>query len=133
MPSILTVSAVRLLDSAGRILLVRKRGTTMFMQPGGKPEPGESPAAAASRELEEELGLRVPAADLEPLGTWTGPAANEADTLIDAHLFGAPLRGEPRVAAELEEMVWEAPEAALARPDIAPLLREHVLPELLGR
>jgi 8-oxo-dGTP diphosphatase len=132
MPSILTVSAVRLLDPAGRILLVRKRGTTMFMQPGGKPEPGESPAAAASRELEEELGLRVPAEDLEPLGTWTGPAANEADTLIDAHLFGAPLRGEPRVAAELEEMVWEDPEAALARPDIAPLLREHVLPELLG-
>ncbi|MGJ9402810.1 NUDIX hydrolase [Arthrobacter sp. KK5.5] len=131
MPTVLTVAAVRLLDGSGRILLVRKRGTTVFMQPGGKLEPGEAPNAAALRELHEELGLVVAPRDLVPLGDWSGPAANEADTDIRAHLFGAMLDGEPRVAAELEEMVWESPESALRRTDIAPLLRDHVLPELL--
>jgi 8-oxo-dGTP diphosphatase len=134
-PSHLTVSAVRLLDAEGRILLVRKRGTSLFMQPGGKLEPGETPRAAAIREVEEELGLRLLPDQLQDLGVWTGAAANEADTRLEAHLFGARLdsgmsRGA-RVAAELEEMVWEHPGAALLRPDIAPLLREHVLPELL--
>ena len=35
---------------------------------GGKIEPGETPAAAAVRELEEETGLRVSAEDLKPVG-----------------------------------------------------------------
>lgn len=128
----LTVSAVCLLDDRGRILLVRKRGTRIFMQPGGKPEPGESPLQAAIREVREETGLELDAADLAPAGEWTGPAANEADTLLHAHLFTARSAGFPRVAAELEEMCWEFPRAALLRPDIAPLLREHVLPGLLA-
>jgi 8-oxo-dGTP diphosphatase len=132
MPNLLTIAAVRLLDESGRILLVRKRGTTVFMQPGGKLEPGESPDEAALREVHEELGLVIRREDLVPLGRWSGAAANEADTSILAHLFGAVLDGDPRVAAELEEMVWEHPGDALRRADIAPLLREHVLPELLG-
>jgi 8-oxo-dGTP diphosphatase len=38
------VAAVAL-DAAGRTLLVRKSGTAAFMQPGGKPDPGEAPLA----------------------------------------------------------------------------------------
>jgi len=34
------VSAAVVTDSAGWALVVRKRGTEMFMQPGGKPEAG---------------------------------------------------------------------------------------------
>ncbi|MFB0835389.1 NUDIX hydrolase [Arthrobacter halodurans] len=132
MPDFLTVAAVRLLDNEGRILLARKRGTSMFMQPGGKLEPGESPAQAAVREVREETGLDLDPGLLEDLGVWTGPAANEADTEIVAHLFGASVRGVPRAAAELEELLWARPADALLRPDIAPLLRDHVLPGLLG-
>ena len=42
----------------GHVLTVRKRGTTRFMLPGGKLEPGESAYAAAVREIREEVGLR---------------------------------------------------------------------------
>jgi ADP-ribose pyrophosphatase len=42
--------------------------------PAGLIEPGEDPAAAAARELEEELGFRVSADELRPLGAWTFPA-----------------------------------------------------------
>ena len=44
------IAAAIITDSQGRCLLVRKRGTEYFMQPGGKPEIGETPHAALIRE-----------------------------------------------------------------------------------
>ncbi|MBJ2122240.1 NUDIX domain-containing protein [Arthrobacter sp. MSA 4-2] len=133
MTHVLSIAALCLLDDAGRLLLVRKRGTTMFMQPGGKLEPGESAAAAAVRELQEELGLTLPAARLRPLGRWYGPAANEPDTFIDAAVFLCPLEGTPVPAAEIEEIGWLDLAAAGSRTDLAPLLTEFVLPALGAR
>jgi len=50
------IVAALIRDEAGRVLLVRKRGTTAFMQPGGKRDPGEDDMAALAREIAEELG-----------------------------------------------------------------------------
>ena len=44
-------------NEAGRILLVKPSYKDGWDIPGGYVEPGESPAAAADRELQEELGL----------------------------------------------------------------------------
>ena len=40
-------------DAEGRVLLVRKRGTLVFMQPGGKLESEEMPIEALRREIAE--------------------------------------------------------------------------------
>lgn len=47
---------------------------SLWELPAGLVEPGEPPAAAAARELAEELGFVVSAVDLHPLGDWTFPA-----------------------------------------------------------
>lgn len=130
--SVITVTALCLLDDRGHLLLVRKRGTEVFMQPGGKPEPGETPAETGVRELVEELGLVVDAPELTPLGTWEGPAANEPDTILRATVFLCPLRGLPVPAAEIEELDWLDVGATEGRSDLAPLLTEFVVPELLA-
>ncbi|WP_247828018.1 NUDIX hydrolase [Arthrobacter antioxidans] len=127
----ITVTALCLLDDDGRLLLVRKRGTTVFMQPGGKPEPGETPSETGARELSEELGLSVLPGDLRLLGTWEGPAANEAALLV-ATVFLCPLTAEPLPAAEIEELAWLDLGDAAGRPDLAPLLTDYVVPRLLG-
>nr|WP_300336691.1 NUDIX domain-containing protein [Actinomyces sp.] len=53
------VSAVVIRDGDGRLLTVRKRGTQLFIFPGGKPEAGEDAAQTAAREAREELGIVI--------------------------------------------------------------------------
>lgn len=69
-----TATCLCLLTGAGpdgqpRVLLGHKKaglGTGKIVALGGKVEPGESPAAAAAREVREEAGIHVPAAALVP-------------------------------------------------------------------
>jgi len=123
--------AVALLRSEdGRVLLVRKRGTTAFMQPGGKIEPGEEPRAALARELREELGLTFAAEAFDHLGHAEAPAANEPGTTVAAEIFAANCDGEITVQAEIAEAVWVDPAGPIDLP-LAPLTRDHVLPRAL--
>jgi 8-oxo-dGTP diphosphatase len=65
-PPILRVVAAALVDREGRVLIAQRppgkwqAGRWEF--PGGKVEPGEAEAEAVTRELAEELGVRVHAA-----------------------------------------------------------------------
>lgn len=122
------VSAAVIVDREGRALVVRKRGTTRFMQPGGKPEPGETPAQTLIRELAEELSLRVDEGTLRPLGRFVSAAANEPDYRVIADAFA--LRAEPddvAVQAEIDELRWLSPGDWTSVP-LAPLSTEHLLP-----
>jgi 8-oxo-dGTP diphosphatase len=122
--------AVALVSRAdGLTLVVRKRGTTTFIQPGGKIEPGELPAGALCRELEEELGLRIGAGELTFAGRYDGPAVNEPGTVV-AHAFRITVNAAVTVAAEIEEHRWIDP----ANPGeivLAPLTRDAFLPLLV--
>ncbi|MDQ0665631.1 8-oxo-dGTP diphosphatase [Arthrobacter ulcerisalmonis] len=133
----IVVSAVCVFDDAGRLLTVRKRGTGMFMHPGGKPEPGETAVQAAARELAEEVGIVVRPQELELMGVWIADAANEAATDIEATVFLAPGTWQATPAAEIAEIRWldiSGPASGAALPqDLAPLLTDHVLPLLAAQ
>lgn len=123
------VSAAVITDDDGRLLLVRKAGTTAFMQPGGKPEPGESPAETLARELGEELRISVAAEALQPLGVFTAHAANEPGFLVVADCFVAEIGDQrPLIGAEIAELRWIS-RADAAHLEIAPLAREYFLPQ----
>lgn len=120
------VSAVLAVDDDGRLLVVRKRGTHVWMQPGGKPEPGETPAETLARELHEELGLRVDPDDLEPLGTFTTDAANEADATLIADVFRARIERPVVADAEIDAATWMHP-SEFDQHQLAPLITQHML------
>lgn len=127
-PRLIHVSAAVITDDDGRLLLVRKAGTTAFMQPGGKPEPGETPAETLARELAEEVGLRVEPEALEPLGSFTATAANEPGFAVVADVFRVDIGGQQPVPdAEIAELRWVTA-ATASGLEIAPLAREYFLP-----
>jgi 8-oxo-dGTP diphosphatase len=125
---VIRISAAVIVDTAGSILLVRKRGTTAWMQPGGKLEPDEAPDRALARELLEELGLTVDPVTFDHWGRFTAPAANEAGHTVDCDIYGVAIAQVPVAAAEIDEFRWVSLDEA--ELEIAPLALEHVLPRL---
>ena len=132
MSPVIHVSAALVVDPDGRLLVVRKRGTSVYMQPGGKPEPGESPAETLSRELAEELGVSIRPDALQPLGRFTAPAANEAGTTLVADVFTADIAGPVAAAAEIDDVRWMHPNEFATTP-VAPLITQHMLPLIAAR
>ena len=119
-------------DALGRILMVRKRGSEVFMQPGGKPEPGEDAVPALVRELAEELLVEVAPDDLTAWGRFEADAANEPGHHLVADVFALRLDREVTAAAEIAEARWFTREEARALGDrLAPLARRMLeVPEV---
>lgn len=126
-PPVIHVVAAVVVDPAGRVLLVRKRGTSAFMNPGGKPEPGESPEEALIRELAEEVGLRVALDRLRYLGRFSAAAANEPGHTVEAEVYGLRVAdGRVGPQQEIDEVVWIDPAEPPIVP-LAPLAADHLL------
>ncbi|WP_422776315.1 NUDIX hydrolase [Pseudomonas mediterranea] len=121
------IAAALLIGPDGRTLLVRKRGTQAFMQPGGKIEPHEQPVQALARELEEELGLIIDPAQARYLGPFSAPAANEPGFVVQAQVFLLDIDAAVSPAAEIEEVRWIDP-AGDGGLSLAPLTGEVILP-----
>jgi 8-oxo-dGTP pyrophosphatase MutT (NUDIX family) len=134
MPREIHIAAAVIVRTDGKLLLVRKRGSTVFMQPGGKLEPGETPIGALLRELEEEIGFADPSAAPRYLGRFEAIAANEADARVIAETYVIETEQPPAAQAEIEDLRWIDPWASTA--DMAPLTRDYILPayrQTLGR
>lgn len=96
--------------------------------PAGLVDPGESPAEAAARELEEELGFRLAASAMRPLGPASAPVAGMCAELhfhfsvaVDPSARGAPTedgsaleRGAAIVAVPLADALAHCRSGAIA-------------------
>ena len=127
MSKTIRIAAALLVRGDGQTLLVRKRDTLAFMQPGGKIDAGEQPAEALVRELHEELNLRVDPSQAVYLGQFSAPAANEPGFTVEAELFKVQVDVAVTPAAEIEEVCWIDP---MGEGDLhlAPLTHDLILP-----
>jgi ADP-ribose pyrophosphatase YjhB (NUDIX family) len=94
-------------DAAGRLLMIRRghapsRG--LWSLPGGRVEPGETPAEAVAREVREETGLAVVAG--EPVGRVLIPAAEVDYDVVDFACSLADPAPEPVAGDDAEAVVF---------------------------
>jgi 8-oxo-dGTP pyrophosphatase MutT (NUDIX family) len=124
---VIRIAAALLIGADGRTLLVRKRGTQAFMQPGGKIDAGESAAEALVRELHEELGLVIAKEHAQFLGEFSAVAANEPGFEVNCQLYQLHVEQEVVPAAEIEEIIW-VDASSIDHLHLAPLTRDSILP-----
>ena len=120
----LRVIAAAVLGSRGLLLVSKRAAPDVFYLPGGKPEPDEAPLACLRRELAEELGVGIGAA--EPFAEVRAPAALEGVEMWMT-VFLARLTGAPSPAAEIAALRWWPAEPRL---QLAPAVRDCVIPRL---
>jgi 8-oxo-dGTP diphosphatase len=126
------IAAAAITRDDGKFLLVRKQGTSKFMQAGGKLDRGEDARMALVRELYEELALSIEPQHAQYLGQFCAPAANEAGMSVLADQFLLHIDVDVSPMAELEEICWVTLDEALELP-LAPLLKDVVIPLLKSR
>ena len=118
--AMMLVVAAALVDPAGRVLVQRRppgaAHAGLWEFPGGKVEADETPEAALSRELREELAIEVPCDAMVPGGFARGRAGGRPMLLL-LYLVRR-WHGEPRALAA-DALAWHDPGAlpALSMPE----------------
>ena len=111
-PSLVLVVAVALLGPDGRVLMQRRRHGAqhggLWEFPGGKVEMAETLESALVREIDEELGVTVAAADLVPLTFAAGESSADGRQIVILLYTCRNWAGEP-VCLDAEELGWFRP------------------------
>ncbi len=111
--------------SGGELLLIRNGYRNSITLPGGGIDGSESPRLAAARELQEEVGIRVPPEQLTFRGEYLSHCEFKRDHI---NLFEVELDAEPEVRLDKREVVW----ASMCHPERArqlklfPVLRTYL-------
>jgi ADP-ribose pyrophosphatase YjhB (NUDIX family) len=111
----LAVVDTAVFDDGGRVLLIQRADNQKWAMPGGAYDVGESPAAGAAREVEEETGYHVRITDL--IGIFDGNLQRQPTSRHLYHLLFAgrvpgdppPMGGLPSHAQEILDRRWFAP------------------------
>ena len=129
MRKVTTVGA--LIEHDGKILILH-RGSQEETSPGtwglaaGRLEPGEDPADAALREVEEETGHQALKESLQEAGThkWKSPGMD-----VTFHAYRLPVKERIEVKldpAEHDNHAWKTPDGILELENPIPGLRELI-------
>lgn len=87
--------------------MVTARARNVLYLPGGKIDPGETPAEALVRECREEITVELDEGSIRNLFTVTVQAHGEPEgRMVAMSLFAATTADEPHPSAEVDSVHW---------------------------
>jgi len=128
-------AAVIIIENDKIALIERYRsGQHYFVLPGGKVKSGESPLDAASREAEEELGLKVKIGALVAEGSYLGAPQYyflaEPISGMFGYGNGSEMRNLPGSEKGSYHPVWMAINSINAKPVLPKIMAEFIIKSL---
>lgn len=118
-----------LVTTRGRqLLVVRERGTSKYILPGGRPHRGESAENTLAREIGEELNASLKLDSIRHYGTFEDMSANESSTIIQISVFLGEVEGDLTPSSEIEEIAWIGSNHKLL---LSPSIENKILPTLV--
>lgn len=108
-----------------------KHVTSDYIMPGGKFEEADE-VTCLRNEIMEELGCEVDVPSLAYVGEYVDVAAGRPDRDVSITLYRGRIIGEPAPHTEIKALHWiGAADAANSR--ISPIIRNRIIPDLVGR
>lgn len=111
-----------------KLLVVRKKGTALFIAPGGKQQPGESALETLARELKEELGVSLVGATF--FARFEDTSAFESAPIV-MDVYESVVSGAIRPASEIEECRWVQSDFGSRGVKLGSILAKHIIPRLI--
>lgn len=111
----------------GKLLMVRKHGSPVWILPGGKKFAHEEAEATVRREVKEELDCEL--TELSFFDEYVATAGHNPDRQMHVVLYTGELVGEPKASGEISEYCWISLEQ---RENLAPV-HDQINPALQGR
>lgn len=91
----------------GRVLCAQSKGKESYYMPGGKREPGETDQECLTREIMEELSVRLKPETIAHFGSFEAQAHGKAEgVIVKMACYTAEYEGTLAPASEIGEIAW---------------------------
>jgi ADP-ribose pyrophosphatase YjhB (NUDIX family) len=133
LPTMYGSAAAVITDPSDRVLLVKPNYRDHWSLPGGILEHGEAPHAGCFREVEEEIGLLLPAGPLLTVA-WTAPEGERPRPIVSFLFDGGVLADTSGIRLQEEELDdWRFTDPAEFGDYLPSFLAERVTAALTAR
>ncbi len=113
-----------------KMLVVRKKGTSVYIMPGGGPEGDETHQETLERELDEELNLFP--SNFKYFGNFQEKAMFE-DADVDMCVYFVDVKGDMKPDSEIVELKWIDSDYKNQDIKLGSVIEKHTLPVLIKR
>ena len=134
-PTVIKASGI-VLNQEGKLLVVRKRDSDIWISLGGKAEQGETLEEALAREVFEEAGLIISGTPILFHTSPIEPAAGKPEITVQIFSYLIAVANEPKINPEdkIEEFYWLSKDDFIEKKfKLGSVLEHYVVPELIQK
>lgn len=115
-----------------KFLVVRQKDEDVWKNVGGRIEGNETPEECLTREITEELNVKLSAVPEYYFSLPTTKAVSDPTISLNIHLYKCEIEGEPKPSSEIEELHWLSKEDFESdKYDLTYQIQDFIVPRLI--